>query len=729
MPISNNEKGRKEMSKTKKRVRIAAVMIATSLAVCNTPVILNAEENNHYQVQGLVDECGYYVKVNVTADEGGHILSVTDNGTESPKSSEHFWNIFDEHKDEYFKQFENKTASDIEDMEIDAVSGATKSSNAAYEAVKDAVSKFNEQQKDEPNPDDTPSEEPIDIPSNPDSDENEFEVDEYGVLKEYSGDDDVAEIPEGVVEIDEYSFAAAEKLKTIKIPASVQYINPQAFLNCPNLTSFEVDEDNNYFYSQDGAIYSKNDGNKKLVMVPCGLRGRYSIADDVKVIGESAFYSTYLSSIYISKSVVSIDAAMIDHAVALEAINVDEDNDKYSSENGILYNKEKDELILVPTGIKGELHVHDGVKNIGEGAFYSCVNLTSVVLPEGIKEIPMLAFAGCISLKEVVMPESVTSIGDRAFAGTGSLVELTVPQNVSEFGQYVFANSTGLQNIYVEDESKYFSSIDGVLFTADKKKLVQYPVGRSGDYKVPEGTTCIGMGSFFAANFVEKVIVPDSVITFGNPDFPNPVLGSIVFGYFNYPRNLVLVGSKNSVTETYAKQMEINFEELSVEEKTVTEETKVDNKAETATVSQNTFVNNGTSNSGNAVRSVQSVVKNVGIEKVNTKTEAQSQLVSNENTNVNNNTVNSTRNNRITVDRQDVDSDTEESDKKDSEKAEDSVEANTNSKISEDETPKAEPKTMETSSAKINLIVGALVLAAVGSLVFICVRKNNISRR
>ena len=83
--------------------------------------------------------------------------------------------------------------------------------------------------------------------------------------------------------------------------------------------------------------------------------------------------------------------------------------------------------------------------------------------------LPMLAFAGCTSLTNVDIPESVTSIGDRSFAGTGSLTSLTIPKNVSEFGQYVFANSTGMKNIYVEKGSKHFYSIEGVLFTADKK--------------------------------------------------------------------------------------------------------------------------------------------------------------------------------------------------------------------------------------------------------------------
>ncbi len=584
------------MRKTNTRIRLAASLLAASIVASNTPVVLNAEESYQFEGQALVDECGYYVKVIVNTDKEGRVLSISDNGTESPKSSEHFWNIFAENKDDYFSQYHNKSVSEIADMEVDAVSGATKSSQAAHEAVKCALDKYKPvEDENDTNPNDEPEDEPTDRPSTEETMEDEqnenpseeieneadFEIDEDGVLKEYCGSESVAVIPEGVVEIDEYSFSAAENLQQVNIPSSVEYINPQSFLNCPNLTKFVVDEGNKYFYSKDGAIYAKNSSDiTKLVLVPCGLKGAYTIEDDVDVIGESAFYSTYLSVINISKSVSSIDPAMIDHAVELKELNVVEENSNFSSADGLLYNKSKDELILVPTGVEGELHVADGVNHIGEGAFYSCVNLTSVTLPEGVTEIPMLAFAGCTSLKDVKMPESITAIGDRAFAGTGSLTSLTIPKNVSEFGQYVFANSTGMKNIYVEDGSKYFASIGGVLFSADKKTLVQYPVGRTGNYTVPDGTTCIGMGSFFAANFIEKVIIPDSVVTFGNPEFPNPILGSIVFGYFNYPRNLVLVAAKNSAAEAYAKELEINFEELLEESEDNSSESEIETQVD-----------------------------------------------------------------------------------------------------------------------------------------------------
>ena len=75
----------------------------------------------------------YQAKVKVTVDEGGKIVSVTDNGTEAGSSNEDYWNM----AKDMFTKFAGKTASDI--GSIDTVSGATVSSNAIKAAVKSAL--------------------------------------------------------------------------------------------------------------------------------------------------------------------------------------------------------------------------------------------------------------------------------------------------------------------------------------------------------------------------------------------------------------------------------------------------------------------------------------------------------------------------------------------------------------------------------------------------------------
>ena len=69
------------------------------------------------------------------------------------------------------------------------------------------------------------------------------------------------------------------------------------------------------------------------------------------------------------------------------------------------------------TGSGGDVVIPEGVTSIGDQAFYSCDNLTSVVIPEGVTNIGVLAFMNCDSLASVVIPEGVSKIEDKAFEG------------------------------------------------------------------------------------------------------------------------------------------------------------------------------------------------------------------------------------------------------------------------------------------------------------------------
>ena len=99
----------------------------------------------------------------------------------------------------------------------------------------------------------------------------------------------------------------------------------------------------------------------------------------------------------------------------LREINVDPDHPDYSSENGVLYNRDKTVLISCPRAVSGKVVIPDSVTEIGEQAFYGCASVTEVVIPSGVTEIKEKAFADCKSLKKIVLPESVKKIGAEAF--------------------------------------------------------------------------------------------------------------------------------------------------------------------------------------------------------------------------------------------------------------------------------------------------------------------------
>lgn len=128
------------------------------------------------------------------------------------------------------------------------------------------------------------------------------------------------------------------------------------------------------------------------------------------------------------------------------------------------------------------------VKKIGLSAFYLC-EMTHLTLPEGLQVIEKWAFSECWQLEgSVTIPESVTAVGEEAFRGVSILTALeAAPGN----GAYC--------------------SVDGVLFSKDRKTLVAYPGGKGSAYEIPAGTTKILPGVFSCSLDLTDVTIPSSI--------------------------------------------------------------------------------------------------------------------------------------------------------------------------------------------------------------------------
>ena len=221
-------------------------------------------------------------------------------------------------------------------------------------------------------------------------------------------------IPEGMLNMEWNAFYGCSSIECIKIPGSVTLIGSdwsncaRSFGECSNLESIEVAETNENYCSIDGVLYNKN--KDKLLFYPQNKKGEeYIVPNGVKEIWREVFVGcSNLRSIKIPGSVASIGDSLFKVCDAfedcsnLESIEVDQSNGNYCSIDGILFNKNKNELIEYPQNKKGEEYIiPKSVKKICNGAFSSCSNLNSIMIPKGVTEIEYSAFSGAGSLTDV----------------------------------------------------------------------------------------------------------------------------------------------------------------------------------------------------------------------------------------------------------------------------------------------------------------------------------------
>ena len=285
-----------------------------------------------------------------------------------------------------------------------------------------------------------------------------------GTITGYTGYNSNVEIPteiDGIVVkvIGEYAFQNCTGLTSIIIPDSVTVIEMQAFYNCIGLTS---------------------------IIIP----------DSVTAIGMQAFYNcTGLTSIMFNSSTTTIydNESTISPVTIIIGSSPSTTKDYAVKYNRTFYTFEPStgtiagyigsgDDVLIPAEIGGII-----VKVIGEYAFQSCIDLTSVTIPGSVTTVGDSAFADCSGLTSIYIPDGVTTIGDSAFADCSGLTSVTIPHCVTVIGNSAFSDCFGLTTITFNSPTTIIHDDENTIPTA--AKIIGYDSSTAKDYAVKYNRT------------------------------------------------------------------------------------------------------------------------------------------------------------------------------------------------------------------------------------------------
>ena len=183
----------------------------------------------------------------------------------------------------------------------------------------------------------------------------------------------------------------------------------------------------------------------------CSQLTAVTIPEGVATIGSSAFEScSSLTEVTIPASAINIGNWVFDHCSALTAIHVAEGNTAYSSEDGVLFNKDKTTLVCYPIGKTETTYtVPATVTTFTTSAFENCTALAQINLPNSLTDMASRTFYGCTSLKEVTLPDGVTQLMGFNFTDCSALEKVTLPEGITYIGNGAFKNCSALTEMTV----------------------------------------------------------------------------------------------------------------------------------------------------------------------------------------------------------------------------------------------------------------------------------------
>lgn len=305
-----------------------------------------------------------------------------------------------------------------------------------------------------------------------------------------------------------------------------------------------------------GYSVSKGDaGFRNYINVPCYYQGKpvlriennafinctklksITIPNGVLSVGSYAFSGcSSLLYIEIPNSVTSIGEFAFDNCSSLMNIIVATNNPNYSSQDGVLYNKNKTKFIHVPIAIEGNITIPSSITKIDARTFADCRNLIGIEIPNSVTSIGEAAFFGCSGLTSITMPLVGDEnskyynkyllgelFGSNSYVGGVKTSQNYYGSGISYYGTYYIPAT--LRSVTITggvgvDRSTFFhcSGLTSIKILKNITKIEGYAfAGCSGltNLEIPSSVTSIGDYAFHTCSSLTSIEIPNKVTQIG----------------------------------------------------------------------------------------------------------------------------------------------------------------------------------------------------------------------
>ncbi len=273
-------------------------------------------------------------------------------------------------------------------------------------------------------------------------------------------------IPDSVTSIEEAAFICCYDLESVQLPKNIKDIPDAMFGTCRSLKEISIPQ----------TVKTIGD----FAFTDCAKleKVHWEGKSKIQKIGQEAFAVCNIKKLMIPASVKKIGIAGVSGTYTIQ---VEKNNKKYKSKNGVMFSKDGKTLVCYPFKKKGNTYrIPKGVKTIGSYAFSSNGGwgdnnqyMKKVIMPDSVIVVKKRAFYGaeklktvgfsknlkrieedgfCCHLTAVKLPDSVEYIGTYAFNCADMKRNIVIPKNVKQIEYNAFINADNVKKMVVKSK-------------------------------------------------------------------------------------------------------------------------------------------------------------------------------------------------------------------------------------------------------------------------------------